>query len=61
MKSVSYQLNDRYLLAVYVFLQQNEDLLDDTQQALYLDLQRVLFQELTLEEVENIESVYNNA
>lgn len=61
MKSVTYQLNDRYLLAVYVFLQQNEDLLDDIQQALYLDLQKVLFRELTLEEVENIEGVYNNA
>lgn len=59
MKTMEFLLQDRYLLSVYVFFCQHEDELDSTQSRLFGELQREIFQGLTLEEVEQIEKIYS--
>lgn len=59
MKSMHFELTDRYLLAVYVFLRQHEDNLDAVQARVLQDLQKEVFQGMTLEEVEQIEAIYS--
>ena len=55
---MEFTLKDRYVLAAYMLFRQHEESLDNIQCQLFGELQRSIFQGLTLEEVEHIDELY---
>jgi hypothetical protein len=53
-----FPLKEREILAVYIILKDRETNLDDTQLQLLDRLERVLYRELTIDELENIRELY---
>ncbi len=54
------ELKSRQLIALYLFLKNREDELDDSLTSLYNELQRNLFYYLSIEEIESLEDLYKN-
>ncbi len=54
------ELKSRQTVALYLFLKQREDELDDPLLQLYNELQRKLFSYLSIEEMESLEELYKN-
>jgi hypothetical protein len=52
------RLSDRELVGLYLQLRRDEDGLDDTLFSLYTRLQRLLYEELSIEEMESLENLY---
>lgn len=52
------ELGDRETVALYLFLQKREDELDDTLFTLFTKIQKRLYEELSIEEMESIEDLY---
>ncbi len=51
-------LSDREIVGIYIFLKRREEELDDTLFSFYTRLQRLLYEELSIEEMESIEELY---
>ena len=54
------ELKSRQIIALYLFLKNREDELDDSLTSLYNELQRNLFLYLSIEEMESLEDLYKN-
>ncbi|HDQ14908.1 MAG TPA: hypothetical protein ENN41_08870 [Sediminispirochaeta sp.] len=53
-------LENRDVIALFLFLREREDELDGVLQGLYQRLQRDLFEKLSIEEMESLEDLYQN-
>jgi hypothetical protein len=51
-------VSDREMVGLYIFLKRREEELDDTLFSLYTRLQRQLYGELSIEDMESIETLY---
>ena len=51
-------LSGRETMGLYLFLREREEELDDTLYSLYVRLQRLLYGQLSIEEMEQIEKLY---
>jgi hypothetical protein len=51
-------LSGRETMGLYLFLRQREEELDDTLYSLYVRLQRLLYERLSIEDMEQIEKLY---
>lgn len=54
------EMKSRQMVALYLFLKQREDELDEPLLQLYNELQRNLFSYLSIEEMESLEELYKN-
>jgi hypothetical protein len=54
------EMKSRQMVALYLFLKQREDELDEPLLQLYNELQRNLFTYLSIEEMESLEELYKN-
>lgn len=54
------ELKSRQTIALYLFLKQREEKLDEPLLQLYDELQRNLFSYLSIEEMESLEDLYKN-
>jgi hypothetical protein len=52
------ELSGRETMGMYLFLRKREDELDETLYGLYVRLQRLLCEQLSIEEMENIANLY---
>ena len=52
------QLGSRHTVALYLFMKNREEELDETLQQLYDELQRNLFHYLSIEEMESLAELY---
>ena len=50
----------KQIIALYLLLQKHEDELDSTLKPLFHTLQKDLFEELSIEEIESLEDLYKN-
>ena len=53
-------LKGKQIIALYLLLQKHEEELDGTLKPLFHTLQRNLFEELSIEEIESLEDLYKN-
>ncbi|MFO7850493.1 MAG: hypothetical protein R6V67_11075 [Spirochaetia bacterium] len=51
-------LTDRQMVGLYLFLQNREEELDDTLFSLYTKIQKILKEELSIEEMETLDQLY---
>lgn len=54
------ELSDRQMIGLYLFLQKREEELDDTLFSLYTKMQRIFREELSIEEMESLDYLYEN-
>ncbi|MFW6343664.1 MAG: hypothetical protein ACOC2B_02875 [Sediminispirochaetaceae bacterium] len=54
------ELSDRQMIGLYLFLQKREEELDDTLFSLYTKMQKIFREELSIEEMETLDYLYEN-
>ncbi|MFP4266854.1 MAG: hypothetical protein ACLFQW_02535 [Spirochaetaceae bacterium] len=54
------ELSDRQMIGLYLFLQKREEELDDTLFSLYTKMQKIFREELSIEEMESLDYLYEN-
>lgn len=52
------ELSDRQMVGLYLFLQKREEELDDTLFSLYTKIQKIFREELSIEEMETLDYLY---